>query len=304
MEGQDLLVRNNEIYLRTPDEFDFYQCLRFLNRNQEECLHRIEGNSWIKMISIAGNPVIFRVSDAVEYLRITPLNTVLSSADQAELIRYLIEVFDLDRDLRPFYHHMRTDPLLGRLCRDYYGLRLLGIPDLFEALSWSIVGQQINLTFAYRLKKRLVEARGECLSLYGVKHYLFPTPLAVTRVSAREFSNWQFSGSKAAYLVGVAREILNGNISRNMLENLSPEEAYHRLLQLKGIGPWSAQYVMMKCLRSNTAFPVSDVGLQNAVRKQTGATIKPSIPELTEYGNRWDPWQAYAAFYLWQSLIE
>jgi DNA-3-methyladenine glycosylase II len=267
-------------------------------------MHRIDGNSWIKMIKLAGNPVIFRVSNAEKCLRITPLNTVLTNSQQAELIRYINEVFDLGRDLRPFYDHLKADPVLGGLCRDYYGLRLLGIPDLFEALSWSIIGQQINLTFAYRLKKRLVEAKGECLRLEGEKHYLFPTPLAVSQVSGREFSDWQFSGSKAAYLVGVAREILNGSISRDLLINLSPDEAYQRLLQLKGIGPWSAQYVMMKCLRTNTAFPVSDVGLQNAVKDQTGSDTKPSIQELTAFSHSWDPWQAYATFYLWHSLIK
>jgi len=296
-------VVSNEIYLQTPREFDFSQCLRFLNRNHHECLHRIDGDNWIKMVKLAGEPVIVRVSKSSNCLRLAPLNTSLSPDQQSGLISYIREVFDLDRDLRPFYDQLNQDQVIGSLCQNYYGLRLLGIPDLFEALCWCIIGQQINLTFAYKLKRRLVEARGESLNFEGINYRLFPTPLAIARMSEKDFTGWQYSGSKAAYLVGIAREIQQGDITRDQLLVMTPEEAYNRLLQLKGIGPWSAQYVMMKCLRINTAFPVEDVGLQNAVRIQMRVDTKPSLQELVGFGNRWNPWQAYATFYLWHSLI-
>src|SRR6185437_15663346 len=73
---------------------------------------------------------------------------------------YLTEWFDMDTDLGPFYGLAAEDPLLKPLAERFRGLRNIGIPDLFEALCWGILGQQINLAFAYTLKKRFVETFG------------------------------------------------------------------------------------------------------------------------------------------------
>ena len=66
------------------------------------------------------------------------------------------EILDLDRDLQPFYTHLADEPVARHALEQHKGLRLIRIPDLFEALSWTIIGQQINLRFAYTLKARLV----------------------------------------------------------------------------------------------------------------------------------------------------
>ena len=118
------------------------------------------------------------------------------------------------RDLQPFYEHMKQDPVLDLLCQTYYGLRLIGIPELFEALSWSIIGQQINLTFAYKLKQRFVHAMGEKLHFEGQDYFLFPVPGKVAEMSPGDFSGWQFSASKAQYLIGVAKAINETKISK------------------------------------------------------------------------------------------
>ncbi|MCV5433224.1 DNA-3-methyladenine glycosidase II, partial [Escherichia coli] len=87
---------------------------------------------------------------------------------------YVTEWFDLTTDLAPFYTLAKHDVLLQRPIEQYYGLRTLGIPDLFEALSWGIIGQQINLTYAYTLKRRLVEQFGSYVEWDDRKHWIFP----------------------------------------------------------------------------------------------------------------------------------
>ena len=248
--------------------------------------------------------VLVQVEISSKGLKAFPLNILLTAEEQKKVACYLIEVFDLERDLKPFYEHMNRDPLLKPLCKSFYGLRLIGIPALLEALCWSIIGQQINLTFAYTLKQRLVTALGERLHYEGNDYYLFPEAERIVAMSPADFSKWQYSDSKARYLTGIAREIYEGNLTKQMLIKMSEEETLTCLLQLKGIGPWSAHYVLMKCLRKTEAYPVDDVGLQNAIKESLGYSEKPSRVELEKFGTNWYPWQAYATFYLWHSLIK
>ena len=297
-------TKGENIYLPVPREFDFSHCLRFLNRSHLECLHSVHDQRWRKLLKLGNNKVLIEVEMSTGNLRIHPLNAQLTSEDQTTVISYVWEVFDLGRDLQPFYEHMKQDPVLEILCRTFYGLRLIGIPELFEALSWCIIGQQINLTFAYKLKQRLVRAMGEKFHFEGQDYFLFPSAGRVAETPPGDFASWQFSASKSRYLVGVAKAIHADRIRKESLLEMTDEESLAILLQLKGIGPWSAHYVMMKCLRMTDAYPVEDIGLHNAIKASLGNIVKPSRAELDAFGRRWHPWQAYATFYLWHSLLK
>ena len=76
------------------------------------------------------------------------------------------------------------------------------------------------------------------------------------------------------------------------------------MVELKGIGNWSADYVLMKCFRRNEAFPIADVGLHNAIKFQLGRKTKPSIEEIEKMAEGWKGWESYVTFYLWHSLLE
>ncbi len=297
-------TKGENIYLSVPREFDFSHCLRFLNRSHLECLHSVQDQRWRKLLKLGDTMVLIQVEMSSGNLRILPLNTQLTSEEQTTLVSYVWEVFDLGRDLQPFYEHMEQDPILDSLCQAFYGLRLIGIPELFEALSWSIIGQQINLTFAYKLKQRLVRTVGEKFHFEGQDYFLFPSAGKVAEMSAGDFVNWQFSASKAQYLVGIAKAIHADSISKDSLLEMTDDESLATLLELKGIGPWSAHYVMMKCLRRTDAYPVEDVGLHNAIKVSFSNIVKPTKAELDAFGRRWHPWQAYATFYLWHSLLK
>ena len=95
-----------------------------------------------------------------------------------------------------------------------------------------------------------------------------------------------------------------GDISkRSLLAEDGFKTAGKKLMQLHGVGRWTADYVGLRCLKNPTAFPVNDVGLQNAVRRQLGLHQKPTADDISKFSDRWPNWQAYATFYLWASLI-
>jgi DNA-3-methyladenine glycosylase II len=149
--------------LAIPKEFSFIEILKVLARSDDECLHLIENNRLYKVLELDGLLVLLEISYQADGLSLRFLNAQPSEVARITAIDYLSQWFDLETNLRPFYRLAERDGILGDLVQRYYGLRLIGIPDLFESLCWAIIGQQINLTFAYTLKRRFVEAFGQKL---------------------------------------------------------------------------------------------------------------------------------------------
>ncbi|MEM8907905.1 MAG: DNA-3-methyladenine glycosylase, partial [Bacteroidota bacterium] len=242
-------------------------------------------------------------SPKLDHLRLTCLNHKLTTQEIRFCKKYVIDWFDLDRDLSAFYQMAQQDAILSGLISRFHGLRLIGIPDLFEALSWAIIGQQINLNFAYTLKKRLVENYGTELSIDGTVYFLFPNPGVVANLNVTDLRPLQFSQRKAEYLIDLAGQMHRGELNKVGLQALSFEAAKKRLIQIRGIGNWTANYVLMKSLRHPDAFPIEDAGLHNALKRQLGLERKPTLAEIQTMAKGWEGWQAYATFYLWQSLL-
>ncbi|MCK6618968.1 MAG: DNA-3-methyladenine glycosylase 2 family protein [Calditrichaceae bacterium] len=292
--------------ISTPPEFSFAECLRFLNRSPRECLHYAADGELFKPLKVGNAAVLLRVrQNGAGGLAIDFPQGAAGETFRAAAANYICEWLDLERDLKPFYAIANNDSLLEKLARQYYGLRLIGIPDLFEALGWAVIGQQINLQFAYTLKKRLVEAFGEKVVHREREYWLFPAPAVVARLKPEDLLGMQFSRRKAEYLIGIARLLAGGEISREKILGQSGgiENMRRRLQQIRGVGEWTADYVLMKCFRVPSAFPIGDAGLHNALKIQLGLSRKPSLAEIKALARGWKGWEAYATFYLWRSLL-
>lgn len=222
-----------------------------------------------------------------------------------EVVVYIWEWFDLDKDLSNFYEVANRDKILQQVAHRYYGLRMICIPDLFEALTWGIIGQQINLAFAYTLKKRFVEHYGECITFEVDTFWIFPTFEIIAAIDVEDLRKLQFTTRKAEYIIGVAKAMTNGEIMKeNLLQKQDYQQVKKCLMAFRGIGAWTADYVMMKSLHYSSAFPITDVGLHNALKLQLGLERKPIIEEINKMAENWEDWQAYATFYLWRSLYD
>lgn len=290
------------IKLSTPTAFNFEEILRFLSRNEKESLHIIRNQEIFKVIFFENSLILFSISfDSC-------LQIVIRSENQNQKIidfvkNYVCDWFDLEANLHLFYETAQTDEVLASLCQRFYGLRMIGMPDLFESLIWSIIGQQINLNFAYALKERLVHNFGQKIVYADESFYALPTPEKLANLNLEDFQPLQFSRSKAQYILNVSKEFAEGNLSQETLKKLPFEEVKEKLVKIKGIGNWTANYSMMKSLKNYDAFPVEDVGLHNAVKTQYGLTAKPTIQELNQMAENWKGWRGYATFYFWHSLL-
>lgn len=282
-----------------PINFSFQECLWFLDRNYDDCLHEVRQNSVRKLLSIDNIPTLIEVFEEDNYLIIKIL---VGKSSENKIVQFVKEWFDIDRDLTDFYQLLSQDSELSYMNVDYNGLRLLGIPNLFEALCWSIIGQQINLTFAYKLKRRITETFGSKLIYENNDYYLFPSPEIVANLQVSDLMPMQFSTRKAEYLIEIAKQFVSGNIAKSKLEQMTTPEAIKSLVSIRGIGEWTANYALMKSLKRLECVTYGDVGLYNALFALKGFPKRPPREQLDQFFENFKNWEAYTVFYLWRSL--
>ncbi|MFS0725997.1 DNA-3-methyladenine glycosylase family protein [Paenibacillus sp. 1P07SE] len=302
-----LLDQGDHLLLPVPELFSFRENLSYLGRASQESLYVVREHEVWRVVELGGQVVLLRIRESKDEqaLRVdfAGPGPHPDAEGRAAAGRYVRHWLDMDTDLAPFYTMADADPLLHEPVRRFAGLRVVGIPDLFEAMSWGIIGQQINLPFAYTLKSRFVEQYGSHIDWQGQTYRLFPTPERVAGLTVDELRPLQMSVRKSEYLIGVARLIASGALSREgLLAEGELQQIEQALVKIRGIGPWTAHYVIMRCLRLPAAFPIADVGLHLALKQALGWDRKPVVPEIKELAAGWAGWEAYATFYLWRTL--
>lgn len=285
-----------------PEAFSFELTLSFLKRSPKEVLHHVEGNKVMKALRVEDNVVVYSIEADKDHLIVKFLDGRPSLQLQRHVLAYVREWFDLDTDLKPFYRLAAEDVLLKSLVKKYYGYRIVGQPDLFESLVWAVLGQQINLQFAYTLKQRFVEKYGEKVESNGIACFIFPTPHVVSKINADALLALQFSRQKANYTIGIAEAFLKGDVSKEQLKGLSLQSARDHLIKIKGVGNWTANYALMKTFRYPDAFPLEDAGVHNAIKNLKKMKNKPTLDQVKRIFRRYKGWEAYATLYLWKSL--
>ncbi len=281
--------------------FRFDAILSYLSRSPDECLFQVDGEALWRLVPRAQEPVAILVHPVDGGVRVG----WRGDPDWADWVRdYVVAWLGLTDDVRPFLEAMMRHSAMGPIAARYRGLRLVGLPDLFEALSWAIIGQQITLRFAYTLKKRVTLAYGEKRSVAGRELWMFPKPDVLKTTSVESLTALGLSRQKARSLILVAEATASGRLTRERLSRLDVHEAERQLTTLPGVGPWTAQYVLMRCLRMPEAYPQSDVGLHNALKRALHQDSKPSLSEVQAFFRELSGFEAYATFYLWHDLSQ
>lgn len=288
--------------IKTPREFSYEYSLVFLTRSPREILHSVNDRTVRKLIKVGNEFVLFTVSEKNSNLVVQILNDTTSPSIKNHIKSYVMEWFDLDTDLVPFYSLAKKDDVLKPIVTKFHGYRIMGQPDLFESLVWAVLGQQINVAFAYSLKQRFVEKYGERYEHDGHTYYLFPTPERVAVINPDELIPLQFSRQKSKYTIGIAQAFVDKHVSREMFHGRPLAEAKDELMKLKGIGNWTANYALMRTFRYPDAFPLEDVALHKALRIQMNMRNKPTLDRVRKIFKRYKGWEAYATLYLWRSL--
>ncbi|MBD0329009.1 MAG: DNA-3-methyladenine glycosylase 2 family protein [Thermoleophilia bacterium] len=218
-----------------------------------------------------------RIEAAPGGVRVEPADEVV-----LPVIRHLLGLaFDLDG----FRALAGRDPVLGPLEQRLRGFRPMLVPDPWEMLVGSITAQQVSLVAATAVRRRLVERFGRPV---GVA-WAFPPPEAIASVAPDELVAIGFSRRKAEYVLAAARSAS----SLTVLRGLPDDEVKERLVRLRGIGEWTADWFLARHLGRARAWPAGDLGLRKAVAAFYGPAA-----DVRAFGERFAPFENLAAQYL------
>jgi AraC family transcriptional regulator, regulatory protein of adaptative response / DNA-3-methyladenine glycosylase II len=204
------------------------------------------------------------------------------------IIERVRRIFDLGADPGEIAAHLQADPLLAERIASMPGLRVPGCWDGFELAVRAILGQQVSVASARTLAGRLVRAFGVPMTTAAPLTHLFPRAEVLAQA---DISRIGLPESRAQTIRSLAQAVSESRIGFGSVANI--EEFQTRICELPGIGNWTAQYIAMRALGDPDAFPAGDLGLRR------GASL-PGERELAYRAERWRPWRAYAAMYLWQ----
>jgi DNA-3-methyladenine glycosylase II len=212
--------------------------------------------------------------------------------------------FSTDLDLQPFLALAEKDPVLRHLIVHFRGMRIPQAPRVFEILISAIIEQQVNLSFAHKVKKALIDAYGRPVEFAGGRYCTFPEPATLAATTPLELLRLQVSGPKARYIIAISRLARDGILELDHLRQLEPALAHEKLLELKGVGHWTAQYVGLRALRHLDCLPAADVGLQKVIHYFYGLRKRPTPERVQKIARAWHGWRSYATFYLWLTYWE
>ena len=240
---------------------------------------------------MAGRHGILTVAPGAGFLHVTLRG--LDPRHEPAVSARLRRLFDCDADPAAIAESLARDPALAPHVAARPGLRLPGAWDPFETGCRAILGQQVSVAAAIRLAGRLVAAFGTPLDLpQGALTHVFPAPEALVEAEIARALNMPRARGAAIRALAAAT-LVDPDL---FAPAASLEAAVLRFTAIRGIGPWTAQYIAMRALKLPDALPVGDVGLLRALETGTG---RPSPAALLARAEAWRPYRAYAAQHLW-----
>lgn len=271
-------------------------------------LDYFEEGEYRRVIEVAGQAILYGVREEMRqgrpFLRIRILAGPRDAATERAVAERVGRQFSTQLDLSPFYRLAESDLVLARLVDRFRGMRIPQAPTVFETIVSAIIEQQVNLSFAHQVKKALIETYGAGVEFEGRRYNAFPEPAALAITTPRELRRLQVSGPKARYIIEISRLTLDGTLDLEGLREADPATAYSRLIEQKGVGPWTAHYVGLRALGHLDCLPAADVGLQKVIRGFYRLRKQPSMARVEKLAKRWAGWRSYATFYLWLTYWE
>jgi DNA-3-methyladenine glycosylase II len=217
-------------------------------------------------------------------------------------LRVVERTLGAGEDIRPFYRALSGDRWLADPLRRFRGLRVAGTASLWESLATAVLCQQINLRFAYSIRRELSLALGRQARFGDERYVAFPTPQAILR-AAPSLPAFRLSRSKARALSALARAFVEGALEEEEIAGLPEEEAILRMTRYPGVGRWTAEIALLRGLGRVDAFPAADLGvvryLAEGILRRDG---KQSERQMRAFAERWRPYRGLALVYAYAEL--
>jgi len=184
----------------------------------------------------------------------------------------------------------QRDPTLAAIMRAHAGVFLVRRGEPFMTLARAIVGQQISVRAAQSVWDRFVVAAPAV------------TPAQVLALDRRRLRACGLSARKVEYIADLARHFADGTMHVQRWPDMDDEAVIAELVQVRGIGRWTAEMFLIFNLLRPDVFPLDDLGLQKAIRRAYFNGRSTTLARMRRLGATWSPWRSVATWYLWRSL--
>lgn len=274
--------------------YDVAPMLVFLGRRTVTGIERLDGMTYARTLRLPAGPAAMR-------LTVTPDGVegafwAATASDAATCEQRARDLLDLDADPAAIDKHLGTQSSLARSVADHPGLRVAGHVDGFEVAVRAVIGQQISVSGARTLLGRMVEAYGDdfdgTVAAPGLTR-LFPTPSRLAEVDPEQLP---MPRSRGRAIVAVAEAMAANEL---VLDRAVDRAAARRaLLALRGVGPWTADYIALRALGNPDVFLPGDLGVRNGLRRLGLDGDRTGVIDACS------PWRSYAMMHVWQALEE
>ena len=288
--------------LPLPRAYSVTDVLSFHARDKDALSEIVSDGQIRKAMLLANVPTVIDITldPSLENARCMVLADGPVTPDmQAQANQVATSMLGLHIDPDAFIDYVKADPVFGPLTARQQGLRIAQSASIFEALTWAIIGQQINVAFAVSLRRSFIRLAGRPHSS-GLLCY--PGPADAARIDVEALTSKQFSRSKADTLLRLAELLANGKIDLQPGPANSLDAICAALLAIKGIGPWTVNYALLRGYGYADCSLHGDVAVRAAIADLWGYETRPSIAEAEALLARYRPHRTMAAAHLWASL--
>lgn len=219
-------------------------------------------------------------------------------AVDADVRASLERMLGLHVDLSAFYRMAADDALIDPLVARFRGVRPPRFPTVFEALLNAVACQQLSLESGLSLLNRLAAAYGAPAFIDGIPIHAFPSPDDLAGLAPQALRGLGFSFRKAVTIIAISRAIVTGRLDLEGFAGMSDEDVVSILTELRGIGRWSAEYVLLRGLGRLHVFPGDDVGARKNLARWLGVGSLVDYAAVARTVARWQPYAGMVYFHL------
>ncbi|MFZ0591592.1 MAG: hypothetical protein WAM39_14095 [Bryobacteraceae bacterium] len=273
-----------------------------IRRRPENRMDLWDGTTYKRVLTLRGKAVKISATQTAgltsSRLRVNIRGIDLDSSTKAQITSALNRLLGRRIDLRPFYCFAKQDSRLFDLTQRFYGLKPSRFPTVFETLVNGIACQQLSLAVGITLLNRLAEARGLPFRGPDETQYSFPTPEQLASAKAPELQKLGFSSNKSRALIELGSALAAGRLDLERLASADDQDAIARLLDIRGVGRWTAEYVLLRGLGRTNIFPGDDVGARNNLARWLKLRKPLDYRGVARISRRWRAYGGLIYFHL------
>lgn len=286
-----------------PDHYRTADFIAYHLRDPDQASEKWDDGSLHKGLVWQGRPACLQMTlsaeNAVVRLDVQETNANDDSAAQAALTALARRMLGLDQDIEGFEQAVTGHPELGPLVARQHGLRVPVAATPFEALVWAITGQQISVRAAIAIRRRVIQAAGY---RYHSGLWCHPDSQAIGALSQDVLRTAGLSAAKARTLLSVSQAIAQGDlILDNDVSKVPVESIRSQLLAIRGIGPWTADYTLLRGYGWLDGSLHGDAAVRRALRLLLNRDDPVTQDDARDWLATFSPWRALAAAHLWAS---